>query len=84
MTKQEEIRQKIYHILKSEETIDTDPPYRCLPTGDNTWLTLKTTHILNYLHSQGVVIQSNNYYLGSDINGQAKAFFTVEPLIKEE
>ncbi len=74
MTIQEEIRVGIYSTLSIEETVDAEPPYKCLPIGDPLWLSLKVTRVLNYLDSKGVVIQVDESHYWNDSA-------VVEPLI---
>ena len=72
MTKQEEIREGIYKILKEEY----DPRTK---ESDQTW------DILSYLHSKGVVIKNPEYVVEAHerfTDGVPKEiYYLVEPLI---
>jgi len=70
-SRQEKIRDRLYSIMKGEETIDAIPPYRCLPVSDPWYLSCKVTRILNYLHSKGVVIKVESVL--PQVTGEARS-----------
>lgn len=44
--KLKEVREKLDAVLKSSETEDIEPPYRCLPPGSAAWREQKLKKIL--------------------------------------
>ena len=54
---------RIRNILNSAETVDIEPPFRCLPIGDPSWIEQKAILILQELKKAGYVKLSKNQEL---------------------
>lgn len=64
------IKDDIESILKTEETADMVPPYRCLPPGHPDWIKIKTKQILDLPHPKltctiGEALERDSVWLGA-------------------
>ena len=60
--------QRAEQILRSEETSDVMPPYRCLPPADSEWLRFKIAKVataLTLAHQQGQLEQWKKHICGA-------------------